>query len=117
MEIQELMNKIRLPEEAQETVVRFFLEEEMYNEKKDLFYKDTRAFLREWKESENHLQWLLSFYSKLALEVYEEYKRQGIAEKIFVDTFVKELDVRIADMHEDVYSEVYLPTYYWGIDS
>ena len=34
MEIQELMNKIRLPEEAQETVVRFFLEEEMYNEKK-----------------------------------------------------------------------------------
>ena len=87
MEIQELMNKIRLPEEAQETVVRFLLEEEMYNEKKDLFYKDTRAFLREWKESENHLQWLLSFYLKLAFEVYEEYKRQGIAEKIFVDTF------------------------------
>ena len=55
MEMQELMNKIRLPEEAQETVVRFLLEEEMYNEKKDLFYKDTRAFLREWKESENHL--------------------------------------------------------------
>lgn len=40
-----------------------------------------------------------------------------LTEKIFVDTFVKELDVRIADMHEDVYSEVYLPTYYWGIDS
>lgn len=87
MELQELMNKIRLPKEAQETAVSFLSDEEIYNEKKELFYRDTKAFLKEWKESENHLQWLLSFYLKLALEVYEEYKRQGIAEKIFVDTF------------------------------
>ncbi|MGN0404515.1 MAG: acyltransferase domain-containing protein [Bariatricus sp.] len=87
MELQELMNKIRLPEEAQETAVSFLPDEEIYNAKKELFYKDTRAFLKEWKESENHLQWLLSFYLKLALEVYEEYKRQGIAEQIYVDTF------------------------------
>lgn len=40
-----------------------------------------------------------------------------LTEEIFVDTFVKELDVRIADMYEDVHTEAYLPTYCWGIDS
>ena len=50
MKLQELMNKIRLPKEAQETAVSFLSEEEIYNEKKELFYRDTKAFLKEWKE-------------------------------------------------------------------
>ena len=33
------------------------------------------------------MQWILAFYLQLALEVYGEYKEQGISEEIFIDTF------------------------------
>lgn len=87
MNIQELMNRIRLPEEAQRAAVKYLLEDMEYQKWKELFYKDTKEFLTAWKESENHLQWVLSFYLQLACEVYEEYKKQSIAEEVFDATF------------------------------
>lgn len=87
MELQELMTRIHLPEEAQKVAEKYMLPEEEYQSKKELFYRDTRGFLEEWKTSEDHLQWMLAFYLRLALEVHEEYQKQGISEKIFDDTF------------------------------
>lgn len=87
MELQELMTRIHLPKEAQKVVEQYMLSQEKYRNQKELFYQDTRRFLEEWKTSEDHLQWILAFYLKLALEVHEEYQKQGISEKIFDDTF------------------------------
>lgn len=87
MNLQELMEKIKLPEEAREVVMKNTLPEALYQERKELFDQDLKQFLEMWKESNDHLQWLLSFYLQAALEVYEQYKAQGIAEEIFIDTF------------------------------
>ena len=87
MELQELMTRIHLPKESQKVVEQYMLSQEKYRNQKELFYQDTRRFLEEWKTSEDHLQWILAFYLKLALEVHEEYQKQGISEKIFDDTF------------------------------
>ena len=87
MKLKELMNIIHLPEEAQEVAMKFMLGEKEYQKEKEVFYNDTRDFLKKWKESENRFQWILAFYLKLTLEVYEEYQRQGIPEKVFEDTF------------------------------
>lgn len=87
MDLQELMEKIRLPEEARKTAEEFLLEEDAFQIKRALFYEDIKSFLETWKESEHHLQWILSFYLQLALEIYEKYQEKEIPETIFVDTF------------------------------
>lgn len=87
MEILELMKRIRLPEEAGRAAVYYLLEEKEYLFWKELFYKDNEEFLKRWKESEHHLQWILSFYLQLACEVYEEYKCKNIREEIFNASF------------------------------
>ena len=87
MKLQELMTRIKLPEEAQKEAQKHLLEEKDYENWKELFYNDTKEFFTKWKASENHLQWVLAFYLQLACEVYEEYKKQGIEDQIFDDTF------------------------------
>lgn len=87
MELNELMERIRLPEEAQAVALNYMPEDEAYQRQRELFYRDIREFLAKWKVSDHHLQWILSFYLKLSLEVYEEYQKRGISEKIFDDTF------------------------------
>ena len=87
MKIQELMDRINLPEEAQKAAYDFLLGENEYQEWKAVFYKDTKEFMTNWKASENHLQWVLSFYLQLACEVYEEYQKQNIPDEVFDDTF------------------------------
>ena len=87
MTIHELMTRIRLPEEAQQEVMKFLLEEKEYLSWKEIFYKDVKEFIMKWKASENHLQWVLSFYIQLACEVYDEYQKQNISDEIFNDSF------------------------------
>jgi len=87
MKIHELMERIGFPENAKEEVLKYRLEENKYSNWRELFYRDTDLFLKEWKESEDHLQWILAFYLQLACEVYEEYQRQNICEDIFDASF------------------------------
>ena len=87
MNLQELMEKIKLPDKAREVAMNCILPETLYQERKELFNRDMKQFLEMWKESDNHMQWILAFYLQLALEVYGEYKEQGISEEIFIDTF------------------------------
>ncbi|MGN0331652.1 MAG: acyltransferase domain-containing protein [Lachnospiraceae bacterium] len=87
MELQELMERIQLPKLAQKVVIEYSLADEEYQKWRELFYKDTKEFLMQWKESESHLQLGMVFYLRLACEVYEEYRKQKIEDKIFDDTF------------------------------
>ncbi|MGN1266502.1 MAG: acyltransferase domain-containing protein [Dorea sp.] len=87
MNLQELTKRIHLPEQAQNVALNYILGEPEYQKWKELFYKDTKEFLEKWKESENHLQWVLSFYLQLTCEVYEEYKKKNITGDVFDATF------------------------------
>ena len=73
MNLQELMEKIKLPDKAREVAMNCILPETLYQERKELFNRDMKQFLEMWKESDNHMQWILAFYLQLALEVYGEY--------------------------------------------
>ena len=87
MNLQELMTRIQLPQEAQKSVFKYLFNESDYLNWKDVFYKDTQKFLKRWKASENHMQWVLSFYLQLVCEVHEVYQKQQINDQIFNDTF------------------------------
>lgn len=87
MELYELMTRIQLPKEAQEVVSKIELSESTYQEWRTLFYRDTGQFLEKWKNSEEHLKWILVFYLRIACEVYEDYKKMDISDKVFEDTF------------------------------
>lgn len=87
MNLQELMTRIQLPEEAQQEVFEYLLNESDYLNWKEIFYKDAQGFWEKWKMTENHFQWILSFYLQLVCEVYEEYQKQKINDQIFKDTF------------------------------
>lgn len=84
---QEIMERIKLPREAQIQVNKQLLTEEEYNQKRKLFVENGKEFFVQWKEKENRYQWILTFYIQLACEVYEEYKKNGISDKIFNDAF------------------------------
>ena len=81
------MERIRLPEEARKMVEEYNMSDEEYQNHKELFYQDTEEFLKKWKESEDHLRWMLYFYLRLSCEVYEQYQKDNISDKIFNDTF------------------------------
>ncbi len=87
MKIQELMDRIKLPEMAQQEACAHLLEEREYAYWHALFYKDTKEFLEKWKMSENHLKWVLAFYLQITCEVYKEYQKQNISDEIFNATF------------------------------
>lgn len=87
MNIQELMNRIKISKDAQEFVISNLTAENDYQESKELFYENNTAFFEKWETMENRLQWILPFYLQLSCEVYEEYLSRGIADKVFDDTF------------------------------
>lgn len=87
MNVQELMIRINLPKAAKKMIEENALGEEAYQNWKSLFDRDIKEFLEAWKKSENHLEWILGFYLRLACEVYEEYKKQGISDEVFDATF------------------------------
>lgn len=87
MELEELIQRIRLPENAKQTIEKYSLKEEDYQNWRTRFYNDTKAFLQDWKASENHLQWILPFYLRIACEVYEEYQKNHIDDQVFYATF------------------------------
>lgn len=87
MKIDELMNRIHLPEEAQKIVSEERISEAEYSVQKELFYQDIRQFIEEWKKIKDCYEWALEFYLKLAADSYEEYQEKGYSDRIFDQTF------------------------------
>ena len=87
MNIQEVMNRIKLCKEAQEHVMHHLMEENVYRQKRQLFFENEADFFCEWEKDEERFQWILPFYLQLACEVYEEYQSKGISGQVFNDTF------------------------------
>lgn len=87
MTIQELMRGIELPQKAQKIVLEYEIEEDEYLSWKKMFKDHFLLFLEKWKEKEDSKQWILSFYVKMASEVYEKYLNANISEDVYYDTF------------------------------
>lgn len=66
--------------------------DETYEEMKSLYRKDRKLFYRTLKTSDETELMFLYYYCRFACETYKEYKRRGIADHIFWNTF---LDIRI----------------------
>ena len=87
MKIKELMSRIKMPVEAQKFVYDNLIEEDRYQELKQLFYEDNKQFFDTWIHTDNHLQWILPFSLQMACDVYGIYQEKAISDKVFDDTF------------------------------
>ena len=89
MGIEELMERIALPEEARQVVRKENMAEAEYTEEKQLFYKDFPVFLENWKKEIGKEKYTraLVLYLRLACEVYPKYREKGIGDEIFDKTF------------------------------
>lgn len=87
MQIQELMNRIRLPESVKMLCNETEIKADEYQVEKEIFHKDLKIFIEKWKDRTDKYRWALKFYLMLACETYEKYQKQKIDDKIFDDTF------------------------------
>lgn len=89
MGIEELMERISLPEEARRVVRKENMTETVYTEEKQLFYDDFPVFLENWKKETGKEKYVcaLALYGRLACEVYPKYREKGIEDEIFDKTF------------------------------
>lgn len=87
MQLEELMERIHLPEKARERVREVDISEEEYGFWKEWFYHDFRDFLGKWKEKPDKLEWALKFFLLLSCEVYDEYQNKVISDEVFDQTF------------------------------
>lgn len=87
MQIEELMKRIRLLEEAGKAVRKQSIPEREYEAWKDMFNRDLKEFMEKWSVRPDRYVWALEFCLRLAAEVYEVYCEKGISDKIFDDTF------------------------------
>ena len=89
MGIEELMERISLPEEARQVVRKENMAEAEYTEEKQLFYKDFPVLLENWKKEIGKEKYTraLVLYLRLACEVYPKYREKEIEDEIFDKTF------------------------------
>lgn len=87
MNIYEFWDGIKLGNNHREAVLGMKFEETECKRLYELYKKDHNEFFEEVLKKEESGLWFLWLYSNMACEVYERYKEEGIAEKIFWDTF------------------------------
>ena len=83
----ELMEAIFLPQDEQEVVQSFRMEEVEYKNWKELFYRDEPRFFEEIDEREDKGRLLLWLYIRFAVDCYGDFCREGISDEIYFDTF------------------------------
>lgn len=87
MTIDRFLEEISFPEEGRETIRQMRVSPEEYEIWKRLFYQDELGFEKKMetcREKEKHLLW---FYTKLAVEVYNDFHNDGINDQVYFDTF------------------------------
>lgn len=87
MQLNDLVKRIKLPEEAVKAAMDYPVAQEEYETWKAYFYQDMKKFLDEWKKRPDKYQFAFVFYLRLALEVYDRYVECGIEDSIFDQTF------------------------------
>ncbi|MCM3747250.1 acyltransferase domain-containing protein [Paenibacillus pasadenensis] len=99
-------------EDGAKALIRGYRMDELdYARLKAAFYRDSRAFIRGIRhEAALHVQ-LLYLFVRFAADVYSAYKRRGISDKVYWDTFS---DIRIwSDMYYRKNGEFGISEYSW----
>lgn len=87
MDWKEFACGISLSKEAVEQIEEVGMTEAQYEQMRGLYCLDHELFFQEECEKDKAAQRFLAFYSRMACDVYEKYKKEGIEEGIFWDTF------------------------------
>lgn len=87
MDLQELAQRISLPQDAWGHLQSFLLSAEDFQNSKELFYSDPDGFPAKWLERSEPYRDALPFFLMMAIEVHGRYVEQGIPEQVFDDTF------------------------------
>ena len=83
MELIELCKEIGMPKDAAEILGLLEKEDDCYDAIHVLFQKDREGFYKKISEQEEPEELFLYYYSRFACEVYEEYRKRGLADRIF----------------------------------
>lgn len=87
MQIEELVERISLPQTAREQLKKQIISDEEYHLWKEIFYQDTEKFLKMWDGRLDKYVWALEFYVRIAAEVYKKYQEKQILDEVFDQTF------------------------------
>ena len=107
MDLQELVQRISMPQDVWGHLQSSLLSDEDFQNSKELFYSDPGGFPEKWLERSEPYRDALPFFLMMAIEVHGRYVEQGISEQVFDDTFRD-----IAIWAEDFFQK----NGYYGID-
>lgn len=111
MEWIEFAGKIKLSEELQEKIKEAALPKEVYLELSKQYQKDHECFFKAVLNREDPPMCFLYMYCKMACETFEHYRREGMDESIFWETFQ---DIRFwCDNYYREYGTYGLGAYDW----
>lgn len=86
-QIGNFMEQIKLPEEGKRCVLQYEMTKEIYQKWKSLFYENEQVFFQKLEKEQEKEQLILYLYVRFAIEIYPQYVKRGISDKIFWDTF------------------------------
>lgn len=87
MNVTEFWDGIKLGKNHREAVCGMDFDSEECERLYELYKKDHNKFFQEVLKKEESGLWFLWLYSHMACEVYDKYRKQGVSEEIFWDTF------------------------------
>lgn len=87
MQLKEFFEGIHMVSEAAAQVFRLCISEEEYQEVRKLFYQDKDRFYGEVLKTPDFRIRFLYYFSRLACETYEHYRKLKIEDAVFWDTF------------------------------
>lgn len=87
MEIDEVMERIRLPREARQEMIAYAIPQKEYRQWKQYFEENLKTFIEKWKVRTDPYRWALCFYLRLACETYDMYQEKHIEDQVFDQTF------------------------------
>jgi len=112
-EIISFSKQIGLSREDVEVILKTDIEEGTYRCLKSAFYKNPNKCLQELEKKSQHAKFILSFYTRLALDLHPIYQLKEISDAVYYDTFS---DIAIwADEHKKRTGECGLSETRWLI--
>lgn len=87
MTMDNFLEGICFPEEGRKVIQKTEILEEEYRRWKNLFYQKENRFEEELGKKSEKEKFLLCFYTRMAVEVYNDFRKDGISDQVYFDTF------------------------------
>lgn len=87
MTLNRFLDGIHFPQEGREVIQKTVISEEEYQKWKKLFYLEGDRFAEKLGEKAEKEKFLLCLYTRMAVEVYNDFQEDGITEQVYFDTF------------------------------